>query len=132
MHKSGSFVVPDAFAAATIAREGEAGRRWIEALPRQVAPLSRRWQLAIGGAPMHGYLGVVIPVQRDGERCVLKVSWIEASTQHEAAALAAWQGDGAVQLLASDPAAGAMLLERLDARRPLAGVAIAPSKIVTS
>ncbi|NEE49189.1 hydroxyurea phosphotransferase, partial [Streptomyces sp. SID8455] len=36
-----------------------------------------------------------------------------------AAGLRAWDGDGVVRLLDSDPVAGAQLLERLDAGRPL-------------
>jgi streptomycin 6-kinase len=68
---------------------------------------------------MHGYLGLVVPVRRADERCVLKVSWQDESTEHEALALATWDGNGAVRLIASEPALGAMLLERLDSRRSL-------------
>jgi streptomycin 6-kinase len=118
------FDVPAAFAQATIAREGEAGRRWIAALPALVASFCVRWGLTPDGPAMHGYLGVVVPVRQGRARYVLKIAWIEAATTDEAAALAAWNGQGAVHLVAAEPAAGAMLLERLDARRPLATVAI--------
>ena len=113
------FVVPEAFAVATLAREGEAGRQWLAELPRMVDELCQRWGLVIDGAPMHGYLGVVVPVCRDAELCVVKVSWLDASNTDEALALAAWQGAGAVRLLAVEPALHAMLLERLDHRRSL-------------
>ncbi len=73
---------------------------------------------------MHGYLGLVVPVAREDEACVLKVSWADESTAHEMAALAAWDGRGAVRLLAADPGRRAMLLERLDASRSLASVPI--------
>lgn len=112
-------IVAETFARDTITREGDAGRQWIEDLPQRVADLCRQWDLVIDGAPMHGYLGVVIPVLRGNEACVLKVSWLDESNADEALALTAWNGVGAVRLLAVEPALGAMLLERLDHRRAL-------------
>jgi streptomycin 6-kinase len=109
--------IPEAFARDTVTREREAGRKWLADLPGLVDSLCRQWQLVIDGAPMHGYLGLVIPVRRGSEACVLKVSWIDETTQTEAAALAAWQGQGAVQMLAAAPDQGALLLERLAQRR---------------
>ncbi len=53
---------------------------------------------------------------------MLKIPWLEAATKDEAAALAAWNGRGAVQLLDAAPEAGAMLLERLDGQRTLSRV----------
>ena len=118
-------VVPEEFAQNTIVREGEAGRRWIAALPGRVAALCTRWGLAVDGPVLHGYLGLAVPVRRGDEACVLKVSWIEEATRDEAAALAAWGGQGAARLLAVAPAQGALLLERLDYRRSLNDVGIA-------
>lgn len=66
----------------------------------------------------------IVPVQHDRERCALKVSWGDESTIHEAAALSAWNGQGAVRLLAAEPENGALLLERLDSRRSLHEVEI--------
>ncbi len=111
--------IPEQFARDTITREGEAGRQWLAELPRLVYSLCQQWQLTIDGAPMHGYLGLVVPVQQGAEPCVLKVSWLDESNQAEALALTTWNGRGAVQLLATAPAVGAMLLERLDHRRCL-------------
>lgn len=124
------FVVPEAFAVATLAREGEAGRQWLAELPRMVDELCQRWGLVIDGAPMHGYLGVVVPVRRDAELCVVKVSWFDASNTDEALALAAWQGAGAVRLLAVEPALHAMLLERLDHRRSLHEIPVDEALVV--
>jgi streptomycin 6-kinase len=117
-------IVPDDFATATIAREGEAGRRWVEDLPRWVQALCERWDLAVDGALMHGYLGLVVPVRRGEEPFALKVSWIDESTADEAAALSAWKGRGAVRLLAAESECAAMLLEWLDSRRSLNDVGI--------
>ena len=122
----GAFVitVPAEFAVATVAREGDAGRTWIDALPDLVQALCDQWRLLVDGSPMHGYLGLAVPVRRGDEPAVLKVSWLDESSRDEAAALAAWAGQGAVQLLEVEPALGAMLLERLDYRRSLNDVAI--------
>jgi streptomycin 6-kinase len=117
-------IVPEEFARATVAREGEAGRRWIEALPDLVKTLCEHWDLVVDGPPMHGYLGLIVPVSREDEPCVLKVSWIDEATSEEAAALAAWNGRGAAWLLEVEPSLGGMLLERLDFNRPLSGVGI--------
>ena len=112
-------VVPEDFAESTVAREGAAGREWIDALPQTVDALCKRWGLAVDGPPMHGYLGLVVPVRRGRELCALKVSWINEEYTGEAAALAAWDGRGAVLLLEVDLSRGAMLLERLDYTRSL-------------
>jgi len=111
--------VPEDFAISTITREGEAGRRWIAELPHRVADLCQQWDLVVDGPVMHGYVGLAIPVRRGDEACVLKVSWIDASSRDEATALAAWDGCGAVRLLAVQPEHGAMLLERVDFGRSL-------------
>jgi streptomycin 6-kinase len=104
-------------------REGEAGRAWLDALPGVVDALCARWGLAVDDGPvLHGYNGVVVPVRYEGAPAMLKVSWQEESTVGEALALATWNGRGAVRLLRSDAAAGALLLERLDHRRALSGV----------
>lgn len=120
-------VIPNEFANATIDREGDVGRRWIAQLPLLVDSLVARWGLTIEGTPMHGYLGIVVPVRRHNEACALKVSWIELSTAYEIAALTTWNGQGAVRLLKSDPEVGALLLERLDSRRSLRDLDVGPA-----
>ncbi|HEX8903403.1 MAG TPA: hypothetical protein VF771_01035, partial [Longimicrobiaceae bacterium] len=79
--------VPEQFVRAAVTRAGEVGRRWIDELPHLVQALCDRWALEVDGTPMHGYLGLVVPVTRGGERCVLKVSWMDESTVDEARAL---------------------------------------------
>lgn len=111
--------VPDAFAEGIIAREGDGGRTWIEALPGLVASCLERWALAPDGPMLHGHVGIVQPVLRAGvEPAMLKVSWPDGrGGSSEAAALAAWAGRGAVLLLEREDAAGVLLLERLDPAR---------------
>jgi streptomycin 6-kinase len=55
----------------------------------------------------------------DGASAALKVSYPDDESLGEAPALQAWDGDGAVRLLAQDETGFAMLLERLDPERSL-------------
>ncbi|HLK78506.1 MAG TPA: aminoglycoside phosphotransferase family protein [Streptosporangiaceae bacterium] len=112
--------MPEGFAADTVTREGEAARTWLARLPELVGELCVRWGLRVTGDPMHGYMALVVPALRGDARCALKVSWIDDETVNEAAALALWNGGGAVRLLDADDTAGALLLEWLDPRRRLA------------
>jgi streptomycin 6-kinase len=96
------------------------GRAWIAALPALVDRLCRRWRLHVEDAlAARGYHGVMVPVRRGDERCVLKLTWPAERTVEEARALVAWRGQGAVLPLEADPAVGALLLERLDPTRTL-------------
>ncbi|HUS15417.1 MAG TPA: aminoglycoside phosphotransferase family protein, partial [Chloroflexia bacterium] len=123
-------LVPEPFAAATVAREGKAGEQWIAALPHLVQGLGVQWGLVVDGPAMHGYLGLVVPVRRGDEPCVVKISWLNEATRDEVVALAAWNGRGAVWLLESEPEHGAMLLERLDWARSLNDVPVAEALAV--
>jgi streptomycin 6-kinase len=99
------------------------GRAWIAALPALLDRLCRSWRLQVEDeVAARGYHGVVVPVSRGPERCVLKLTWPVERAVDEARALAAWRGRGAVLLLDADPAAGALLLERLDPTRTLNSV----------
>nr|WP_277628317.1 aminoglycoside phosphotransferase family protein [Arsenicicoccus dermatophilus] len=77
------------------------------------------WRLRVDGPPRHGGCALVLPVSRPGTRGILKVTWPHEEARHEHLALRAWDGRGAVRLLAADPARWAMLLERLDHERDL-------------
>ncbi len=58
-------------------------------------------------------------VGSDGTLAVLKLQPTTSENAGEAVALRCWQDRGAVTLLDHDPVSGGMLLERLDAARPL-------------
>lgn len=115
-----TIVVPAAFAAHRITRGGEDGRRWVEELPGLIGRLCVEWGLEVEEAePLYGDLGLVVPVRRDREAYMLKVSWLDRTTVDEVRALRAWDGRGAVRLYAARPEVGALLLERLDPHRSL-------------
>jgi streptomycin 6-kinase len=58
----------------------------------------------------------------EGEQAVLKVQQPHRESEHEAAALALWDGDGAIRLLDSEPEEHALLLERCEPGTPLSSV----------
>lgn len=103
------------------AEGGPGGDAWLEALPGLVRDVAKEWDLRATGGLRHGVCAVVIPVEGRHGGAALKVSWPHAEAAQEHLALRAWDGDGAVRLLAADPRRWAMLLEPLDADRELAG-----------
>lgn len=117
-------VVPERFAADTVVREGAAGQAWLDQLPDLIATLCRQWRLQVDDSVMHGGLSLAVPVLREDDACVLKVSWMDKSTRAESLALVTWDGRGAVRLLEAAPQYGAMVLERLDFTRSLNDVSI--------
>ena len=123
-----SELVPDAFRAAVAGRAaegdgaggpGEDGDRWLRRLPRLVGELLEQWQLEPDGPSRHGVCALVVPVRQARTEAALKVTWPHDEARYEHLALRAWDGDGAVRLLAADPARWGLLLERLDADRDL-------------
>ncbi|WP_328907798.1 aminoglycoside phosphotransferase family protein [Streptomyces sp. NBC_00234] len=105
---------PEAFSRTTVEREGEPGAAWIEELPRIVEELLGRWECVPDGEVMHGGVGVIVPVLRQGAgAAVLKVSFPHPGNVHEPDAFAAWDGRGAVLLYERDDGHYAMLLERV-------------------
>ncbi|MGC4946483.1 aminoglycoside phosphotransferase family protein [Streptomyces sp. DT224] len=106
-------VIPEEFARTTIAREGAAAAKWVAELPLLVSDLADTWGCTPDGRVMHGGVGVIVPVRRDGTPpAVLKVSFPHPGNDHEPDAFVAWGGRGAVALYERDDARYAMLLER--------------------
>lgn len=115
--------VPEALVSSHLKLFGEIGRAWIDASPDLAAGLLDRWRLRPDGAPTCGATALVLPVVRaDATPAVLKIQPVTDHTVGEPDALRAWNGNGAVRLFDHDPESGSMLLERLDADRPLATV----------
>ena len=118
--RSSDIIVPAELAELHEKYSGEAGRRWIAGLPAMAVDAMDRWELVIDGQVASGAVALIIPVtRRDGSKAVLKLQPVDDETSGEPAALRAWAGRGAVQLLEDDPRTGAMLLEKLDASRDL-------------
>lgn len=115
---------------ADLPRHGTTGQEWLDALARLFDKALRRWDLTLdlssGGPRIHtGFTALVAEVLRqDGSPAALKLSWPFYEGAYEHIALRAWDGDGAVRLEAAEPKDYALLLERLDASRPLRGESI--------
>ncbi|MFD0315813.1 aminoglycoside phosphotransferase family protein [Streptomyces flavalbus] len=115
--------VPAELAATQSRYNGAAGRAFIAALPGLAARFLDAWALRPDGPSMYGVCALVLPVVRaDGTPAALKLQLPDDESTGEPVALRAWNGDGAVRLLAHDPPTGTMLLERLDPARTLAAL----------
>ncbi|MTE21261.1 kinase [Streptomyces sp. TRM43335] len=88
---------------------------WLASLPRLLAGSLARWELTAERVVAPGGRGslVVLVRRADGTPAALKLRADGAAA--EAAALARWDGHGAVRLLDAAPRDGALLLERLHA-----------------
>ncbi|MGZ4137996.1 MAG: aminoglycoside phosphotransferase family protein, partial [Actinomycetota bacterium] len=98
------------------------GRAWLDRLPRLVDECAGAWSLEVGEPFPYALAALTLPAtQRDGTHVVLKIQFPDRESEHEADALEAWDGDGAVRLLARDDERNALLLERCLPGTPLTG-----------
>ena len=106
----GRFAIPNALG---WLRRSEEGRAWLERLPGLVEDAARAWSLTLAEPFSWAYASLAVPATRaDGSDAVLKLPFPDRESEHEAAALERMGGDGAVRLLAHDPATRALLIER--------------------
>lgn len=108
---------PERLVRTVAAWEGEAGRDWLAALPGRVTGYLERWGLTAERVfAAGGQISMIVLVRtEDGSPAVLKVGMVTEETAEEPAALAHWDGRGAVRLLRAAPEEGVLLLERLQA-----------------
>ena len=86
-----------------------------------VQAAAERWSLDVGEPYDRGVGGETTRATlRDGTPVVLKLVHPHRESEHEADALRAWDGDGAIRLLAQD--GDALLLERCEPGTPLSAV----------
>ena len=95
-------------------RASQGGRAWLSSLQELVAECVAQWSLVLGEPYSGSYVSLTVPALRAREAVVLKVQFPHTENEHEADALRAWAGDGAVRLLAHDPQRHALLLERCE------------------
>jgi streptomycin 6-kinase len=102
---------------------------WLEQLPGAIAACAGRWGLTVGEPLAGGLVGHVFAcTTRDGDAAVLKLNppssdRFAGTPAQEAAALRAWNGRGAVELLAFAPDRRALLT-----RRALPGTPLPPGE----
>src|SRR5262245_50285420 len=97
------------------------GDEWLTSLPAIVEECVDRWELRPGSPFEPARIAFAMPVALpDGTAAVLKVNFPLIESDTEAHALAHWQGQGAVRLIASDEQRRALLVERCLPGTPLA------------
>ena len=105
-------MIPTRLIEVTCAREGEAGRRWLDSLPDLIGDYCARWNCRIDGPAGHGEVALVLPVIVSAGPAVLKLSFPHPGNRGEALALRCFAGEGAVRLIAASDDGFALLLER--------------------
>jgi streptomycin 6-kinase len=110
------FTFPRNLVDAVRLEDDERRRGWMTTLPETVEHLGQRWSLSVG-EPFQpgGQTAWVAPARSQaGGDLVLKLAWRHPEGEHEAEALRAWDGHGAVLLHASEKLDRtiALLLER--------------------
>jgi streptomycin 6-kinase len=115
-----SITIPPDLARNVVEAWADEGERWLAGLPERLGEVARDWDLTLG-QPYELSFHWVTPVTRaDGSAAVLKLGVTSGHLDDQAQALQAYGGHGAVQLLAHDPARGALLLELADPGTPVA------------
>lgn len=91
------------------------GSEWLERLPRLRGEVADKWSLELGEPFADADISYVVPAALpDGSRAVLKISFPEEESEHEADALEHWGADATARVLAYDPDRRALLVERLE------------------
>ena len=93
---------------AALAREWASEEEWLADLPRLAAECAEQWGVRLEH-PIDTPHSLVVPA---GETVLKLNAPSHVEVEHEADALALWDGRGAVRLLARDDAGRALLLER--------------------
>jgi len=92
----------------------EDGRVWLRGLPGLLAACERRWSLTLGEPfPNLSYHYVAPAMRADGSEVVLKAGVPNREIVAQAAALACYDGRGAVRLIEADIELGVLILERV-------------------
>jgi streptomycin 6-kinase len=98
-----------------VARAGLSHADWLERVPDLIHECAEQWQVVLGEPYVEGAAGYVVRVVLpDGTPAVLKLIYPHREAEHEAQALAVWDGEGAVRPLERDDERWAMLIERCE------------------
>jgi streptomycin 6-kinase len=104
------------------------GREWLARLPSIVEACAEAWSLTLGEPFAYANASLAMPAERpDSSASVLKIQVPGRESEHEAAALAHLNGDGAVRLLEYDEQRRALLLERAEPGTPLKELGLDPA-----
>jgi streptomycin 6-kinase len=95
-------------------RDTPEGAAWLGQVPAIVAELADRWRLDVDEPFLGSHVSLTVPVRRTDGPAVLKVNFPDAESEHEADALALWDGVGAARVLDRADDLRALLIERLE------------------
>lgn len=87
---------------------------WFRSLPSLVQEMATEWDLTLGEPYERCHVSYTVPVGSPFGPAVLKLQWPHPECLREADALAHWNGNGAIRLLAHDPERHALLVERCE------------------
>jgi streptomycin 6-kinase len=91
------------------------GRDWLARLPALASECADTWELRLGEPYEYAFVSLALRVElRDSTHAVLKIGFPHRESEHEADALAHYDGRGAVRLLGHDRERRALLLERCE------------------
>jgi streptomycin 6-kinase len=118
------FPLPRNLVDAVRQEDDELRRAWMTTLPETAEHLAQQWSLSFGEPFQPGsQTAWVAPARSEaGSDLVLKLAWRHPEAEHEAGALRAWNGQGAVVVHATEQLDStiALLLERCVPGLPLA------------
>jgi streptomycin 6-kinase len=105
--------IPNSFRATIKQTFGDEGEKWLDQLPTLIEFYMKGWNLTPDGEFSDLTFNFTLPVRlSDNETAVLKLGPHPRGRAREAAALKAYDGEGAVQLLKSSAEDGVLLLSR--------------------
>jgi streptomycin 6-kinase len=109
-------------------RFGEAVDPWLDEVPGVLTTLGERWGLEFGALVPHGSMSVIVRcTTADGRAAVLKTSPDRERLGREAEALSIWTTPHVPEVLETDAAIGALLIEAIEPGRMLSDTAGEPS-----
>ena len=109
-HRQTGFVFPPGL---DWLRQSAIGQSWLNCVPEVLNECVERWSLTIGEPFPDAYVSLAVPAKTTtGLDVVIKLRYPDRESEHEAEALLAWGGSGAVRILDQDPQRCALLLER--------------------
>jgi streptomycin 6-kinase len=111
--------VPEGLARSPRFWSDEAGRAWLERLPRLVDDTCERWELRPDGQARHGSHALVLPVTSADGPAALRLTPPGDRASGDLRALRFWAGTAVVRVLRADEDGATTLLERLDPDRAL-------------
>lgn len=118
------YTLPDSLRRRVAGGLGTEGIAWLQGLPQALEEQALAWDLRLQPPfPGLSYNYVCPARSTNGRNVVLKLSAPWPDRDFEPAALTHFEGAGSVRLLRHDPAAGALLLERVDPGTPLPAIA---------